>query len=288
MTSSDPPPLWRRPAGVTGGIWRYTHQRSIADHYDDFVADTPLCKLDADIVSRYLPPLNPLPLTVEKAVDSGEKTAQKNHAADRPIVVDLGCGTGRIAWPLAENGYDVIGVDLSRPMLQTMLAKRQAMKTDAAGSVHALEANLVQLGGLRDDIADHAVCLFSTLGMIHGRQNRRETLRHAARIVRSGGTLIVHVHRRWAAFREPTGCRRLLRSWWNSIRNSGDEFGDAVYAYRGLSDMFMHRFSWRELSTDLRECGWRLGDTHWVALDGRTVVSRAWDASGMIMTASAT
>jgi SAM-dependent methyltransferase len=38
-------------------------------------------------------------------------------------VLEIGVGTGRIAVPLAAAGLDVVGVDLSKPMLQKMMAK---------------------------------------------------------------------------------------------------------------------------------------------------------------------
>ena len=33
------------------------------------------------------------------------------------LMLDLGCGTGNITIPLAEHGYDMIGIDLSEEML---------------------------------------------------------------------------------------------------------------------------------------------------------------------------
>ena len=39
-------------------------------------------------------------------------------------VLDLGCGTGRVAWPLADAGFEVVGLDRSEPMLRRAEAKR--------------------------------------------------------------------------------------------------------------------------------------------------------------------
>ena len=48
-------------------------------------------------------------------------------------VLDIGCGAGRNAVPLAADGFDVIGIDLSRPMLTA------ASTRDAAGRLRILE-----------------------------------------------------------------------------------------------------------------------------------------------------
>jgi SAM-dependent methyltransferase len=42
-------------------------------------------------------------------------------------VLEIGVGTGRIALPLAEVGLDVVGIDLSLPMLRVMAAKSPAV-----------------------------------------------------------------------------------------------------------------------------------------------------------------
>ncbi|MDO9496096.1 MAG: class I SAM-dependent methyltransferase [Nocardioides sp.] len=60
-------------------------------------------------------------------------------------VLDAGCGTGRIAARLHEQGYDVVGVDVDAAML------REAR--DAAPHVEWLEADLTTLGlGRRFDL----------------------------------------------------------------------------------------------------------------------------------------
>ena len=246
------------------GTWGYVNERSIADHYDAFVADTPLCRLDQEILFRLLPRSNPNQRRPE-------------------IVLDLGCGTGRSALPLADRGYTVVGIDLSQTMLQVMSGKN----VTGSGCVLPLRANLVQLECLADRCADHAVCLFSTLGMIQGRMHRREMLRHVARAVRPSGNFLAHVHHRWAAIREHGGTRALTQSWWRSVRNRESEFGDTTYAYRGLDQMFMHRFSKRELLSDLTECGWHVASLWPLTIDGSAIASRMAIPGGFLVHAIA-
>lgn len=263
---NQPPPhqrssaAWRRPRGVSVETWDYVQQRTIADHYDAFVADTPLCRLDQQLLEHWLP------------ADS--------LAAAGQVVLDLGAGTGRAAVPLASRGYQVIAIDLSQPMLVRLNERSEQL--EGAGQVHPVRANLVDLHCIRDDSADHAICLFSTLGMIQGRQNRLEVLRHISRIIRPGGKLVVHVHNRWAALREKGGMIRLLRSWLNSLKQGDHEFGDAVYPYRGLAAMFLHRFSASELTGDLQSTGWSLQKLERISIDGASADSSAKVPGGFI------
>ena len=46
-----------------------------------------------------------------------EKVAKENMAERPELVLDLGCGTGRMTIELARRGYDMIGVDSSAEML---------------------------------------------------------------------------------------------------------------------------------------------------------------------------
>jgi SAM-dependent methyltransferase len=163
-------------------------------------------------------------------------------------------------------------------MLTVMMQKSQP-----ALRLLPLRSNLVELDCLADSIADHGICLFSTLGMIQGSENRQAFLRHVARIIRPGGQFVVHVHNRWAALREPRGIRTLTLNWLRSL-GSGDhiEFGDQTYSYRGLDSMFMHRFSGRELANLLRRGGWRIDHLHPISLDGSTVMKSIGIPGGFI------
>jgi SAM-dependent methyltransferase len=46
----------------------------------------------------------------------------------RGLMVDLGCGSGILAAELSDAGFDVLGIDLSEPMLE--LARRRAPRAD--------------------------------------------------------------------------------------------------------------------------------------------------------------
>lgn len=263
---------WRRPTGVSPGTWRYAHEGSIASRYNGFVADTPLCRLDLALLDQIFP------LVSAAAVDSAKQVAagatplsrqsnapvegvQKKLSDTQKCLLDLGCGTGRAAQVLASRGYVVLAIDLSLPMLRQVRERN-------LDRVIAIQANLVELDALAKDTADGAVCLFSTLGMIQGRENRRQFLSHVRRIVRQGSPFYVHVHHRYAALTNLPGMRQLAVSAMRALTRRGWEFGDAVYPYRGLPDMFLHQFSCAELKADFAATGWQVQRWERLSVDG--------------------
>jgi ubiquinone/menaquinone biosynthesis C-methylase UbiE len=57
---------------------------------------------------------------------------QELERAPRACVLDLGCGAGRNAVPMAQAGCRVLGTDLSWPMLQAAAQKARAEGVEAA------------------------------------------------------------------------------------------------------------------------------------------------------------
>lgn len=100
-------------------------------------------------------------------------------------VVELGCGTGRIAVPLAQAGLDVVGVDVSPEMLD------QARERAAAAGVDvewvAADAT-VELPGRQVDVV---VCVFNTLFMVGDQDAQVRMFALVARALRAGGLLVV-------------------------------------------------------------------------------------------------
>ncbi len=222
-------PFWQLPPGVSRGTWDYVQSATIARDYDRYFADHQLLRLDVQFLENYLP--------------------QPQPGQPAPLVADFGCGTGRVARQLGPRGLRMLNIDLSLAML------RIAQDACQESSVAQLRANLVQLDALADNCLDLGCCLFSSLGMLRGRPNRREFLSSAARCLKPSAWLILHVHNRSSAWRDPGGLRWLITSRWNSWTRPEHEFGDRSYAYRGLPAMFLHVFSRSEIVQDLRAAG---------------------------------
>lgn len=266
------PPDWRLPPGVAPGTWDYAHTPDIANSYDEFLRDTALTALDLRLIGDLLP-------AAPKPRASGPLSS-----GPMAIVADLGCGTGRANPLLIAAGYRVLAIDLSQAMLRRMQAKSEADRAKSetvTGRVLPLRANLVTLGCVADHSVTHAVCLFSTLGMIRSRRNRRMALRHVHRILAPGGRFVVHAHNRGISLREPGGPAHLARSWWAARRDPDADFGDRTYAYRGLPNMFLHSFSRRELWNDLRSAGFRIARTIPLTVRGDRELPAGWWLPGI-------
>jgi ubiquinone/menaquinone biosynthesis C-methylase UbiE len=94
------------------------------------------------------------------------------------VVLDAACGTGRHSASLAERGHRIIGVDLSREMLD------RARTKVPAGDFR--EGNLTALP-LGSDAVDAAVC---GLAIVH-LPDVSDAARELARVVRPGGRVII-------------------------------------------------------------------------------------------------
>ncbi len=225
---------WQLPAGVSRGTWDYVTESAIATDYDRFHAGHPLLELDRKLIAQHL----------------GQSTTRSDGSSR--IAVDIGCGTGRNLIPLAERGWRVIGVDLSLEMLGEFKSKAQSI---LQSQPVAIRANMAHLECLADGFADAVLCMYSSLGMVQGRENRRSFMKHASRILAPTGMFFVHVHNRGSWLRDPGGVSRTIKDWLRARRDSNWELGDSVYAYRGLPSMFLHIYSERELRRDLNASG---------------------------------
>lgn len=60
-------------------------------------------------------------------------------------VLDVGCGTGRVAIQLARGGHEVTGVDLSAPMLAQAARHRADLPSEVAARLDFVQANMTSL-----------------------------------------------------------------------------------------------------------------------------------------------
>ena len=105
-------------------------------------------------------------------------------------LLEIGCGTGRVAGPLASLGYDVVGLDISADVLRLA-------QTLAPGPKYvAMDQRDV---GLMPWIFDGVLVLWNSFGF-GTRANDEETLRGVARVLRPGGKLLIDLyHPEWLA-----------------------------------------------------------------------------------------
>jgi SAM-dependent methyltransferase len=104
-------------------------------------------------------------------------------------VLDLGCGTGNHAIPLAERGYHLTGVDLSAEMLSRARAK--ADQSTAKKRLQFLEGDIRQIGAVGQYEA--VLILFAVLGYQLENADVAAALATARRHLAPGGLLLFDV-----------------------------------------------------------------------------------------------
>jgi SAM-dependent methyltransferase len=98
-------------------------------------------------------------------------------------ILDLGCGTGGHAVPLAERGYDVVGVDRSAAMLEHARARGSTARFERSdiASLHL------------DETFDAALLMFAVLGYHLANVDVQAALQAARRHLRPGAVLFFDV-----------------------------------------------------------------------------------------------
>jgi SAM-dependent methyltransferase len=138
-------------------------------------------------------------------------------------------------------------------------------------TVDLVRANLVEPDCLADASFDHAACLFSTLGMVAGADNRQRAVGHVFRLLRPGGRFVLHVHNRWFNAWDRAGRAWLLRDWLHGLF-TGAETGDRVMpVHQGIAGLTLHLCTRSEAVRLLTGAGFRVREVLPVSLrpDGR-------------------
>ena len=102
-------------------------------------------------------------------------------------LLDIGCGAGRNAWPLAQAGWEVVGTDLSSPMLTA--AAGRMVDAQRASRVRLLRAPMDHLpftSAVFDFIVAHGIWNLARSG-----GEFRQAVREAARVARAGAALFL-------------------------------------------------------------------------------------------------
>jgi SAM-dependent methyltransferase len=215
----EPIPDWKLPPGVDRGLWDYMRSGEMVAGYDAQMAESPLARADVEFCERMF--------------------------AVPGRLLDMGCGTGRLCRHFAAKGYECVGVDLSVEMIETA-------RNFATPNVEYRIANLVELNDHED--FDHAACLFSTLGMVRGAENRAKVIANAFRALKPGGRFVLHVHNRWF--------RGLGANWRKRDITMPQAYGGAP--------LTLHHFSCGEAIGLLRDAGFVFDEVRAVDVEGKT------------------
>ena len=125
------------------------------------------------------------PEVVEREV---EGLARLFSLPDHRRLLDVGCGIGRVAGPLAARGYSITGIDINTGAL------RQAQRLAPGPTYVALDQQHV---GLPEWQFDGAFVLWNSIGFIN-RTVDEITLTGLARVIRPDGVLVLDMyHPEW-------------------------------------------------------------------------------------------
>jgi len=120
-------------------------------------------------------------------------------------ILDVPCGQGRHAHPLAEAGFDVTGLDYSAHLLERATARGTGARLRyRRGDMRRLPRNWT---GRFDAVLN----LFTSFGFFAHPDDDAKVIREFARVLKPGGALVWH-----GGSRDGVMARFLSRDWWSA------------------------------------------------------------------------
>ncbi len=285
-------PDWQLPPGVDRGLWDYLRSEEMVRGYDEQIAAAPLSRADVAFCEKHFP-------RPGRLIDLGCGTGRLCvHFATRGfdcVGVDLSDdmlakakeNAAGLPFPLGGEGGRRPG-EGTTPRVEALPPTTDAASLGQGfpsppaplpqgerggrtiGTVEWKLANLVDLAGVPDASFDYAACLFSTLGMVRGAENRAAVLAGVSRVLKPGGTFVLHAHNR---FFRGLGWKTVLGQRWQTLRGSptaGDVTRPQAY---GGAPLTLHHFTRGELVGLLETAGFRVTELVGVGEAGDTGVS---------------
>ena len=170
-------------------------------------------------------------LPAERTAAEVNAVVERLGLAPGARLLDRCCGQGRHAVPLAQRGFQVTGLDLSRPLLD----RAAAVAAGQGRRVGLVEADMRRLP-FADASFDAVLNLFNAFGYLEDDGQDELVLAEVARVLRPGGRFLQELANREA----------LVRGWHDSdVTRTGD--GLVVLQERALdlrSSRERARYTW--------------------------------------------
>lgn len=120
---------------------------------------------------------------------SSEKKLIEKYFPGGSSVLDIGCGTGRVAIALNLLGYTATGIDILPAMLN--VAEHQAREANA--NLSFLKMDAADMSSFSDGSFDHAIMAYNVYELIHGRSRRQKLISEVFRILKPNAHFILTV-----------------------------------------------------------------------------------------------
>ena len=116
--------------------------------------------------------------------ESGEEVVESLEVAEGMEVLDVGSGDGTTAVPAAQRGANVLGVDISEPLVAAGNARAKAF---GLSNLRFQEGDASQLDGIDDDSYDLLVSMFGAMFA----PRPFDVAKELVRVTRPGGRIVM-------------------------------------------------------------------------------------------------
>ena len=172
--------------------------------------------------------------------ESGEELVDKLGVTEGMRVLDLGCGDGTTAIPEAQRGAEVLGVDISAPLVEAGNARAEEL---GLANVSFQEGNATDLSDLEDGSFDLVVSIFGAMFA----PKPFEVAKEMVRVTKPGGrivmgnwipndpTLVAQILKISASYSPPPPEGFVSPVTWGVEENVVERFNDAGIREDGIS-----------------------------------------------------